>query len=242
MPIPSKLKALTAIAGAVILTLVAAAPAGAHMEVKPAKVPATGEVRLKFTVGHGCEHSPTTSIAIQLPPQVSEAEPLPKRGWKEERGDGEVSWRGGSLDAHSQGSFRLQVQLDGEPGERVPFKVIQGCSEGEQAWIEMPAEGGPEPEHPAPVITLIAGHPGNAAGDSGEAAHEHADREITDEHADAEQTVAEADAEDGKAEAEDDGEEKGGEGLPLVVLVAIGVAAGMAAGSFSRRRRNRDGS
>ena len=53
---------------------VIAAPWKAH---RPARFQAVG-----FTVGHGCEGSPTKSVSIQIPAGVISAKPQPKPGWK----------------------------------------------------------------------------------------------------------------------------------------------------------------
>ena len=45
-----------------------------------------------------------------------------------------------------------------EAGE-IRFPVIQTCEQGELAWIEIPAEGAAEPEHPAPTLKITAGPP-----------------------------------------------------------------------------------
>jgi len=55
------------------------------------------------------------------------------------------------------------------------FKAIQTYSDGEEVrWIETQAEGAPEPEFPAPTLTLTAGsgdeHGGSDDASSGEAA------------------------------------------------------------------------
>ena len=42
------------------------------------------------------------------------------------------------------------------------FPIVQTCAVGETAWIEIPAEGGAEPDHPAPAVLVTDGPPTSA--------------------------------------------------------------------------------
>ncbi len=176
-----------AIVAAIAMSLPAAA--SAHVTVSPDAAPADGYAMLDFAVPHGCDGAATTKVAIQMPPQVISATPEEVAGWTvrtkvgklpepaEQHGETvtegvrQVTWTGGPLpDAHLQ-RFGLSVALTGEPGESVPFKVVQGCAGGaETAWIQVASADGPEPDHPAPAVTLTAaedGHGHDAADSSG---------------------------------------------------------------------------
>lgn len=71
------------IAGAAGLALAVGPPtaASAHVDLEASSTaPATLSV-LTFAVGHGCEGSPTTSLAIELPADVQAITPTIKPGW-----------------------------------------------------------------------------------------------------------------------------------------------------------------
>lgn len=174
-PRAGRCRALIAgICASTLFLIVGAGPAGAHVTVAPTEAPAEGHAKLDFSVGHGCEASPTTSISIQMPDQVVSATPQVVPGWKITTEEGElpqpveshgetittgvreVTWRGGPLDPDQLEVFGLNVRFAGGAGDSVPFKVVQRCREGENAWIEIAEQGQPEPESPAPVVSLVA--------------------------------------------------------------------------------------
>lgn len=226
-------------------TLALAIPAAAHVTVSPSEAPAEGYAKLDFSVGHGCEGSPTTSLSIQMPDQVVSATPQVVPGWTISTKEGElaqpveshgetittgvreVTWRGGPLDDHHLEVFGLSVRFAGEVGDEVPFKAVQRCRDGEMAWIEVAANGDQELEYPAPVVTLTAadddhGHSNDAA--NGDAAAE-----------DAPATVADGDiaATDG---ADTDSADDGDGPLPVIALI-VAIIALIAAGAALFRRK-----
>lgn len=212
-----------------VAAMALAMPASAHVAVAPTEAPAEGYAKLDFSVGHGCEASPTTSISIQMPDQVVSATPQVVPGWKITTKEGElarpveshgetittgvreVTWRGGPLDAHHLGVFGLSVRFVGEPGDQVPFKVVQRCQEGEHAWIEVAEQGGPEPESPAPVVTLVAA----------EDDHGHA---TADDHAGDESGSSDHAAEDPDASAASDADSDSDDGRDPIAIVALALA------------------
>lgn len=243
---PTKMKFLRMTAGtvaAIFAALVLALPAGAHVTVSPTEAPAEGYAKLDFGVGHGCEASPTTSISVQMPDQVVSATPQVVPGWKivtkegdlakpvESHGETittgvrEVTWQGGSLDAHHLGVFGLNVRFVGEVGDVVPFKVVQRCREGEHAWIEIAEQGGPEPESPAPTVTLTAAEDdhGHAASDTHEA---EANGEVAVDEGDDEVPVEAS-----------SGDSDGGNGpMPAIALVVAVIALITSGVSLTRRK------
>ena len=48
------------------------------------------------------------------------------------------------------------MQVSGAAGATIWFPTVQGCPSAEEAWIEIPAAGGAEPENVAPSIVLTA--------------------------------------------------------------------------------------
>jgi uncharacterized protein YcnI len=177
-----------------LLTLALAGTAGAHITANPGEAPSDSYATLDFSVGHGCEDSPTTEVRIQVPPSVPSVTPAMHPLWdvatKEGKKDkvelhGETITRGASevtftakkpLPADRLDLLTMSVKLPaGEEGESVYFPTIQTCEKGQTRWIQIPAEGesGDELEDPAPAVVLTAaegGHGGAAAPPEDEAA------------------------------------------------------------------------
>ncbi|MBF4622757.1 YcnI family protein [Clavibacter sp. VKM Ac-2872] len=151
--------ALGAAAG---LALAVSAPlaASAHIELDAsATSPATLSV-LTFAVGHGCEGSATTSLAIRFPAAVQAVKPTLAPGWsvaEQEAADGTTVTY--TADTPLPDALRATVQVeallpvDGAAGDVVTFPTLQTCVAGSTDWAETPAAG-TEPDHPAPAITL----------------------------------------------------------------------------------------
>jgi periplasmic copper chaperone A len=169
----------TTIAVAALLALPVAAHA--HVTAAPETLPAEGYAKVDLSVPHGCEESPTTKVAVQMPDAVQSATPQVVPGWKITTREGklatpyesdgeqvtegvrEVIWSGGRLDAHQLEVFGLSVRLAGKPGEQIAFKTVQTCAKGEHAWVEIPVEGEEEPPEPAPMVELVAAEEEEAA-------------------------------------------------------------------------------
>jgi uncharacterized protein YcnI len=228
--------------GAGALALGLAAPAGAHISADKATVPAGAYTQVSLTVPHGCEESPTTKIAVEIPESILNAAPQVVAGWDAEatetelaepvesaHGDpvtervSEISWTaqaGNELPPHFREVFTIGFQAPEEVGERLFFKIIQTCTEGETAWIEEMAEGDEEPEHPAPFVDVVEaeadGHGGGAAED--ETATTEPATDDGAEEAATEPVAASTDS--------DDGGSSDGLAIAGLVLGALGLAAG----------------
>lgn len=164
------LAVVTAVAGLMAI----ASPALAHIGTNPGEVPAGASSTVGFRVGHGCDDSPTIAVSMEIPAGVTSVVPGAKPGWtiEAETGtlpepveiDGEtvsegvvrVEWSGGSLDPHQFDEFEIRARMPDAEGETVYFPIVQTCEEGEYAWIQIPEEGGEEPESPAPGVVLTA--------------------------------------------------------------------------------------
>lgn len=212
----------TAALGIVALS---AGAASAHVGVSPDTTAAGSYAVLTFSVPHGCEGSPTTKVAIQLPADIPQVTPTVNPNWTVEKVSEQLAEP--LEDAHGnaitervsqvvytaktplQDGFRdtlaLSVQLPEEVGETLTFPVLQTCAKGETAWNETPAQGQDEEEleNPAPALTITEasadGHHGGAAA---------ASEEDTDEHA------------DGNAEEKVEADDGDGNGLAIGGLVA----------------------
>lgn len=226
----------TAALGIVALT---AGAASAHVSVSPDTTAAGSYAVLTFSVPHGCEGSPTTKIAIQLPADVPQVTPTVNPNWTVEKvaeklpepltdEDGnQVTERTSQvvytaktpLEDGYRDTLALSLQLPEKVGETLQFPVLQTCAKGETAWNETAAEGQDEEElkNPAPTVTITeasaGGHHGGAA-------------EPDDESDDAAAATADA--------ADDDGD---GNGLAIGGLVA-GIG-GLALGGLALARSNK---
>lgn len=233
---------LPTLAAAGLVVATAAAPASAHVTVTPDTTAAGSYAVLTFSVGHGCEGSPTTAIEIALPEQVLQVTPTLNPSWTVKKVSEQLDEP--VTDAHGnevtervaqvvytarkpladgyRDTFELSLQLPDAEGDTLTFPVVQKCVQGETGWVETPAEGqDPEElERPAPALTVTAAD--EAGGHGAETA--------TDEEAtDSDGAVTSADAE----ESDDSGN-----GLAVAGLVAgiAGVVVGGAALARSGRK------
>ncbi|MGY1663240.1 DUF1775 domain-containing protein [Geodermatophilus sp. SYSU D00705] len=155
--------------GVLAAVLVGAVPgaAAAHVEVSaPGATAGTGPVTLTFSAE---SEAPTGIVAMrtQLPAGLAPADVAlasGPAGWTlAPTADGfEVG--GPALPAGGDAEYAVTVaQLPAGTTELV-FKTLQRYADGrEDAWIELPAAGAPEPERPAPVLTVAPGAPAPAA-------------------------------------------------------------------------------
>jgi periplasmic copper chaperone A len=172
-----------------VLTLALAGTAGAHITANPGEAPSDSYATLDFSVGHGCEESPTTQVRIKVPPSVPSVTPGVHPLWdvatKEGKKDkvelhGETITRGVSevtftakqpLPPDRLDLLTMSVKLPaGEEGETVYFPTVQSCEKGQNRWIQIPAEGesAEELEEPAPAVVLTAAEGGHGAAASSE--------------------------------------------------------------------------
>jgi uncharacterized protein YcnI len=190
----ARLGALPAATAAVALSL--AAPASAHVTATPSTAAAGAYTVVTFSVGHGCEGSPTTRIEIQVPESVLSVTPTRNPYYDVEKTmvdlddpvtdahGNEVTERVASivytadtpLPEGQRDTFELSFQLPDAEGEVLAFPTVQTCQEGETGWVEVPAEGQDvdELDSPAPAFEILpAGE--DAHGSSDEASDEASD-------------------------------------------------------------------
>ncbi|GAB1640474.1 YcnI family protein [Krasilnikovia sp. MM14-A1259] len=190
----SVLARATVVAGvAAVTTLALAGPASAHVTVNPNSATQGGYTKVAFRVPNEKDTANTTAVEVNLPVETPIAsvslKPLP--GWtaatvktklatpikKHDREITEavtkITWT--AVDANSQvkpGQFQeFEVSLGPLPETgQIVFKALQTYSDGDIVrWIDVPAPGQEEPEHPAPVLKLAAGS-GDAHGAAAPAA------------------------------------------------------------------------
>ncbi|KAA1425672.1 YcnI family copper-binding membrane protein [Nocardioides antri] len=165
-------------AGALTAIALMAAPAAAHVSVTPSATGAGAYTVLTFSVPHGCDGSPTTRVAIDLPAGIYAVTPTRNPYWNVEKvmdrleepitdGHGnKVTERVAQvvytartpLPDGQRDTFELSLQLPDAEGETLAFPVVQGCERGVTGWTEVAADGQDAEalEHPAPLVTITA--------------------------------------------------------------------------------------
>ncbi|KRB77114.1 hypothetical protein ASE01_10205 [Nocardioides sp. Root190] len=222
MNVRSTLPAIGAGAAALAIVGLTAIPASAHVTVTPNTTAAGAYAVLTFSLGHGCEGSPTTKLTIAMPEDIPAVTPTVNPGWTVEKVAEDLEEP--IKDAHGnelteriaevvytartplvdgfRDTVELQVQLPEKAGETLVFPVVQTCVEGETGWTETAADGqDPETlESPAPTVTITEasgeGHGGGAAEDA--------------EDGDASASAADPDSSDGSEDSDSSGLAIGG--------------------------------
>lgn len=213
-----------------------AAPGWAHVTVNPGTATQGGYTALSFRVPNETDATSTTRVQVFLPQDhpLASVSVKPHPGWHARvvtkklatplsTDDGEVTegvysitWTPDTQkDAIKPGEYdEFDVSVGPLPEvSSLTFKALQTYSDGSVVrWIDPPAaEGQPEPEHPAPTLTLVA--------DSADAADA-------------------ADSADTAAGRSDDGDDGDGTATTALVLsiVAVLLGAGALGTSLLRRR------
>jgi periplasmic copper chaperone A len=177
------------------VAFVAAAPmAAAHVTVNPREAPKGGYAALAFRVPNERDDSGTTALEVNMPEDhpVASVRVKPKPGWSYEvehrtldepldsHGNeitevvSKITWTGGEIQPDEYEEFEVSMGRLPEDADQMVFPSLQTYASGEVVrWIDDPAEDGEdEPEHPAPVLTLVdadGGHGGDeAAGGDGD--------------------------------------------------------------------------
>ncbi|MFD9873327.1 YcnI family copper-binding membrane protein [[Kitasatospora] papulosa] len=191
-----------ALAGGVAAStvLLLAGTASAHVSVQPQGEAAKGGyATVNFKVPNERDDASTVKLEVNFPTDhpLASVSPQPVAGWKidvtrsklakplEVHGKkideavSKVTWTADSkgIEPGFFQQFPLSVGQLPEDTDQMVFKVLQTYSNKEVVrWIEEPAEGGEEPESPAPVLALSApaadAHGAPADDKSGEAAKE----------------------------------------------------------------------
>jgi uncharacterized protein YcnI len=161
------------------LTLALAAPAAAHVTVNPNTATPGGYTKVTFRVPNEMDTAETNKLEVNLPADapVASVSVKPVPGWTAvavksklatpiKAHDAEITeavskitWTAAAGSAIKPGQFQeFDVSLGPLPksGQMV-FKALQTYSDGTVVrWIDEPTTDGTEPEHPAPVLKLVA--------------------------------------------------------------------------------------
>ncbi|OHV68180.1 hypothetical protein BCD48_03035 [Pseudofrankia sp. BMG5.36] len=167
------------LAAGTIALVATALPAWAHVSVAPTSAPAGGYTTLAFKVPTESDTASTTKLDVAFPTDapIGSVSVQPKAGWTYEVHKGkppkpvvtddgdqinevvtEIIWTAAGSPGIKPGEFDTFVVSAGPLPEGVAsisFKALQTYSDGEVVrWIETSTAGQPEPEHPAPTLTL----------------------------------------------------------------------------------------
>jgi uncharacterized protein YcnI len=213
----TRIAVLPAATAAIALSLVA--PASAHVTATPSDASAGAFTIATFSVGHGCEGSPTTKVEIQVPESVLSVTPTRNPLYDveatiEQLDEPQTDAHGNEVTERTstivytartplpdgqRDTFELSFQVPDAEGELLSFPTIQTCEKGETAWTQIPADGQDEDEleSPAPGFTILAasgeGHHGDEAAHEDEESADGAAEPASDEAPGAEGTAADAD-------------------------------------------------
>lgn len=178
---PATRVAVGTLAAAVAACLVlVAAPGWAHVTVTPGEAVQGGYTALTFRVPTESDSASTTRVQVYLPQDhpLASVSVRPHPGWHAQvhseklatplsTDDGEVTEAVTRItwtperpqDALAPGEYdEFDISVGPLPDvSSLTFKALQTYSDGTVVrWIDPPAaEGQPEPEHPAPVVTLL---------------------------------------------------------------------------------------
>nr|MDT0660978.1 YcnI family protein [Micromonospora sp. DSM 115978] len=168
--------------GAVLVGVLGfAGPASAHVTVSPGEATQGGYGRVAFRVPTESDSASTTKVEVNFPEDapVASVSTMPVPGWSVEverrtvdpplevhgsqvtEAVSKITWTATGDAGVKPGEFQeFPVSMGPLPeADRMIFKALQTYSDGTVVrWIEEPpANGGEQPDSPAPVLTLVAG-------------------------------------------------------------------------------------
>jgi uncharacterized protein YcnI len=141
--------------------------ASAHVTVTADNAEHGHAVRAVFTVPNERDDASTVRLEITFPEEhpVGTVTVAQTPGWTATVTKQSITWQGGTIKPGEFAEFPVSLSVP-HGADRLVFKAIQSYSDGQVVrWIEEQADGAPEPEHPAPVLTLSADHGGTSTVD-----------------------------------------------------------------------------
>lgn len=154
----------TALAFTIAVSVLGAGTAWAHPGLRPSEVTAGEATDLELVTEHDCdpsngEPSPTTLVAIQVPPELAAAEPLPLAGWQtstevDDSGRTTVIEWTASDTAPPETPPVLPLRVTADTTQEiteVELVVLQECTVGSYVW------GGGDPDEPPVRLTVAPG-------------------------------------------------------------------------------------
>lgn len=164
---------------ALVLT-VAASAASAHVTANPSTAEPGSYSKVSFRVPNEEKSADTTKLEIDLPSDhpIASVAVRPVPGWSVKvvtaklpapvTSDGaeitqavsQITWSGGKITPGQFEEFDVSMGPLPTNTDRLVFKAVQTYSDGTVVrWDQDPGNGGPEPDHPAPTLRLVAATP-----------------------------------------------------------------------------------
>jgi uncharacterized protein len=145
----------------VLALLAIAAPALAHVEVKPEEAERGSTTTFTFSVPNEEDAAKTVKVEIFFPEGAtfSTVTPGPVTGWTAKSSKTSVVWSGGTISGEDEVEFPVTLGPVPSAGDDMIFKALQTYDNGEVVrWIDIQT-GSEEPPHPAPVVKLTGTAP-----------------------------------------------------------------------------------
>jgi uncharacterized protein len=148
------------------VSLLGTGSAFAHADLESTGPASTdGLAPVELTVPNERSSTGTVKIELVLPPDpaIPVASVIPAAGWTGgvTEVDGRVeriTWTGGPVTGDASATFSFLLGPVPVGVSEMQLSVLQTYDDGEIVrWIDAPTAGGPEPDHPAPVLTLAPG-------------------------------------------------------------------------------------
>jgi hypothetical protein len=149
------------VAIAILIALLVAPAALAHVTVTPAFLASGESGTLRFEAPNELEDEPMTGLVLRLPAglRVEPSDQPRTTGWELEAAGGRATWSGGSLPPLATQVFELSVSASGEPGAVVIAADLLYASGAEVSWKPgftiLPAAGDSPSQRPGRA--LVAG-------------------------------------------------------------------------------------
>jgi uncharacterized protein YcnI len=171
------------LAGIFAMVLLPATAASAHVTIEPPSAPKGTDGVISFVVPNEMDNANTTELQVTFPtdhliPDVNtaavpgwtakvtmahSAQPLQTDTGTTNDYVQSITWSGGSIPPGQFAEFPVALGLP-DDASSLTFKALQTYSNGQIVrWIELSEQGQPEPDHPAPVLTLTSGSGDSAA-------------------------------------------------------------------------------
>jgi uncharacterized protein len=193
------------------VVLATASPAFAHVEISSDDAAAGKPSNMSISVPNEMANAGTVKLDLRFPEgqQLTAVSIEPTNGWNATKNASGIVWTGGPLTGENEVKFNFTATLPSD-AKTLEFKALQTYDNGQTVrWIEATPAGGPEPEHPAPVLTI------GASGDE-------------DHHAEAgsDEAASATDDHDEAASTNDSKDDSSNTALVVVIIIAVVVIVG----------------
>jgi uncharacterized protein YcnI len=185
----SRIAAIGAVCAVALLVL--AGVAWAHVTVNPHTAPQGGYTKVSFRVPNERDDAATTQLEVNLPTDhpIASVQTRAVPGWTSTvqkttlakpitTDDGQITeavskitWTGGKIPPGSFEEFDVSMGPLPTDTDQLVFKALQTYDNGDVVrWIDTAPPGAPEPDHPAPVLTLTPADATQATATTGSSA------------------------------------------------------------------------